>query len=72
MAGCVLTAVLGMGTVAWYALGEQFSDAEVEEMTHQRQDAKDERKTRRGRFYGVARLVGAGRARTRARAKARE
>ncbi|KAI5116373.1 hypothetical protein M0805_008686 [Coniferiporia weirii] len=53
MAGCVLTAVLGMATVAWYSLGERLSDEEVEEDTHRRQDAK----ARRGRFYGVARLV---------------
>ena len=53
MFGCVLTAVIGMCTVAWYALGERFSDEEVEEMTRRKQDAKE----KRGRFFGVARLV---------------
>lgn len=53
MFGCVLTAVVGMASVAWYALGERFSDEEVEEETRRRQEAKE----KRGRFWGVGRLV---------------
>ncbi|KAH8110260.1 Fet3 protein [Phellopilus nigrolimitatus] len=53
MAGCVLTAVLGMASVSWYALGERLSDAEVEEDTRRKADAK----AARGRFYGVGRVA---------------
>ena len=53
MFGCVLTATIGMCTVAWYALGERFSDEEVEEMTRKKQEAKE----KRGRLFGLARIV---------------
>ncbi|KAL5524740.1 FET3_1 [Sanghuangporus sanghuang] len=53
MTGCVLTAVIGMLFVSWYALGERLSDAEVEAETRRRQDAKDAR----GRFFGVGKLL---------------
>lgn len=43
MAGCVLTAVLGMATVSWYALGERLSDEEVREATVRKMDAKEAR-----------------------------
>jgi len=49
MAGCVLTAVIGMLTVTWYALGGHISDAEME---HEERVAA-EAKARRGRFFGL-------------------
>lgn len=49
----MLTAVLGMISVTWYALGERLSDAEVEAETRRRADAK----AARGRFYGIGKLV---------------
>ncbi|KAF7323750.1 Fet3 protein [Mycena kentingensis (nom. inval.)] len=49
MAGCVLTAVLGMLTVVWYALGGHISDEEAE------QEARTAlaKKEARGRFFGI-------------------
>ncbi|THH31008.1 hypothetical protein EUX98_g3197 [Antrodiella citrinella] len=52
MAGCVLTAVIGMLTVTWYALGGHISDAEME---HEERIAA-EAKERRGRFLGLAKV----------------
>ncbi|TDL21948.1 Fet3 protein [Rickenella mellea] len=40
MAGCVLTAVIGMATVVWYALGGHISEEEMEEEIRHAQDAK--------------------------------
>lgn len=43
MAGCVLAAVLGMVSVAWYAFGGQISDAEMEEEARAAHAAKGRR-----------------------------
>ena len=51
---CVLSAVIGMASVTWYALGERLSDAEVEAETKRRQAAKDAR----GRFFGAGKVLG--------------
>ena len=51
MAGCVLTAVIGMMTVTWYTLGGHISDAEMEEEVRRQIEAKE----KRGRFFGVFR-----------------
>jgi len=53
MAGCVLTAVLGMITVTWYSLGGHISEAEIEHEERLRIEAKVER----GRFFGLAKKV---------------
>ncbi|KZV80843.1 laccase [Exidia glandulosa HHB12029] len=53
LAGCILAAVLGMASVAWYAWGGHISDEEVEEQVRQRQAAKTTRPnliSRLGRF----------------------
>jgi len=50
MTSCVLTAVLGMATVAWYALGERISDEEFAEEVRRKQEAKRKRKGVFGRF----------------------
>lgn len=49
MFGCVLTAVIGMGTVTWYALGGHISEEEMESEAREKQEAKE----RRGRFFGL-------------------
>ena len=49
MAGCVLTATLGMLTVVWYALGGHISD---EEMEHEVRHLQEE-KRRRGKLFGL-------------------
>ncbi|GJE86451.1 multicopper oxidase FET3 [Phanerochaete sordida] len=49
MAGCVLTAVLGMMTVTWYSLGGHISE---EEMEHEAR-LQQEEKRRRGKFFGL-------------------
>ena len=49
MAGCVLTAVIGMGTVAWYALGGHISEEEME----MEERGRLEKKAARGRFFGL-------------------
>lgn len=49
MAGCVLTAVLGMLTVTWYALGGHISDEEMEAEVRVQQ----EEKRRRGKLFGL-------------------
>ena len=53
MAGCVLTAVLGMATVVWYALGGHISEAEIEYEERLRIEAKEAR----GKFFGLAKKV---------------
>ncbi|EPS97022.1 hypothetical protein FOMPIDRAFT_160144 [Fomitopsis schrenkii] len=60
MAGCVLTAVLGMATVVWYALGGHISDAEIEHEERLRIEAKEAR----GKFFGLAKKVKGLRAQT--------
>nr|AHZ58332.1 laccase [Auricularia auricula-judae] len=52
MTGCVLTAVLGMATVAWYAWGGHISDEEVEEEVRRRQAAKSARPSIFSRMRG--------------------
>ncbi|OBZ77891.1 Iron transport multicopper oxidase fio1 [Grifola frondosa] len=49
MAGCVLTAVIGMATVVWYALGGYVSEEEMEHEARLHQEEKE----RRGRFFGL-------------------
>ena len=49
MAGCVLTAVLGMLTVVWYALGGHISEEDMEHEVRQHQEAK----ARRGKLFGL-------------------
>lgn len=49
MAGCVLTATLGMLTVVWYALGGHISEEEMEHEVRQQQ----EEKARKGKFFGL-------------------
>ncbi|KAH9958044.1 ferroxidase [Russula dissimulans] len=49
MTGCVLTAVLGMLSVMWYALGGALSDEEVERDVRARLAAK----MKRGRLFGI-------------------
>ncbi|KAH9948017.1 Fet3 protein [Amylocystis lapponica] len=53
MAGCVLTATLGMITVVWYALGGHISEAEMEYEARLHQEEKE----RRGRFFGLAKAA---------------
>ncbi|KAK7059678.1 Fet3 protein [Favolaschia claudopus] len=49
MAGCVLTAVLGMLTVVWYALGGHITEEEQEKEVRAQLAAKE----RRGKFFGL-------------------
>ncbi|KAI9062216.1 multicopper oxidase [Trametes sanguinea] len=49
MAGCVLTATIGMCTVTWYALGGHISEEEMEDEAREHQEAKE----RRGKFFGL-------------------
>ena len=49
MTGCVLTSVIGMATVSWYALGGHISEEEMEHEAREHQEAKD----RRGRLFGL-------------------
>ncbi|KAL0568315.1 ferroxidase fet3 [Marasmius crinis-equi] len=53
MAGCVLTAVLGVGTVVWYSGGGGLSDEELEREEAERLDEKERK--RRGLFGSGAR-----------------
>ena len=46
MAGCVLTAVIGMGTVAWYALGGHISEEEMEREVRREIGEKERRRDR--------------------------
>ena len=48
---CVLTATIGMLTVAWYSLGGHISEEEMEHEARENAEAK----ARRGRFYGIFR-----------------
>jgi iron transport multicopper oxidase len=50
MAGCVLTAVLGMVSVAWYAFGGQISDAEMEAEAREAERVKEEKRGGVGRI----------------------
>ncbi|TCD65750.1 ferroxidase fet3 [Steccherinum ochraceum] len=50
MTGCVLTAVIGMLTVTWYALGGFISDEEMEHEARVEQEQKDRR---RGKLFSV-------------------
>ncbi|KAJ7322898.1 Fet3 protein [Mycena albidolilacea] len=49
MAGCVLTAVIGMLTVVWYALGGHITEEEQEHEVRAALAAKE----KRGRFFGL-------------------
>lgn len=50
MFGCVLTAVLGMISVVWYALGEHFTE---EEMEREARDTEDKKAARRAATKGL-------------------
>lgn len=50
MAGCVLTAVIGMLSVTWYALGGHISEEEMEHEVRMEQEAKERR---RGKMFGI-------------------
>ncbi|KAF9480958.1 ferroxidase [Pholiota conissans] len=49
MFGCVLTAVLGMASVVWYALGGHISEAEIEHEVREALAAKEKRR----KFFGL-------------------
>ena len=49
MTGCVLTAVIGMITVVWYAMGGSLSDEEIEREVRAAHAAK----MKRGRLFGL-------------------
>ncbi|KAJ3506458.1 hypothetical protein NLJ89_g6860 [Agrocybe chaxingu] len=49
MAGCVLAAVLGMISVAWYSLGGHISEEEIEKEVRDKLEAKE----RRGKLFGL-------------------
>ena len=49
MTGCVLTAVIGMATVSWYALGGHITEEEMEQEAREKQA----KKAARGRFFGL-------------------
>ena len=49
MFGCVFTAVVGMSTVTWYALGGHISEEEMEDEAREYQEAKE----RRGKLFGL-------------------
>ncbi len=49
MTGCVLTAVIGMLTVVWYAIGGILSDEEIEHEARAAHAAK----LKRGRLFGL-------------------
>lgn len=49
MTGCVLTAVIGMITIVWYAMGGALSDEEIEREVRAAQAAK----MKRGRLFGL-------------------
>ncbi|KAF8989844.1 Fet3 protein, partial [Hymenopellis radicata] len=51
MAGCVLTAVLGMLTVVWYSMGGSMTDEEIEHEVREQIDAKE----KKGRLFGLLR-----------------
>ena len=46
MAGCVLTAVIGMATVTWYALGGAISEEEMEREVRREIGEKERRRDR--------------------------
>jgi len=49
LTGCVLTAVIGMITVVWYAMGGALNDEEIEQEVRAAQAAK----MKRGRLFGL-------------------
>ncbi|KAK7036555.1 ferroxidase fet3 [Paramarasmius palmivorus] len=54
MFGCVLTAVLGMGTVVWYSIGGDLSEEEMEREVREQLEAK----AQKGKFFGLLRPKG--------------
>lgn len=44
MAGSVLTALLGMSVVVWYAMGGEVTEEEIEEQVHAKKEKKQRRK----------------------------
>jgi iron transport multicopper oxidase len=46
---CVLTVVIGIVTVIWYATGSSITEEEMEEDARRRIDDKE----RRGKFFGL-------------------
>lgn len=59
MAGCVLTALLGMLSVGWYSFGGQISDEEMEEEAREHQKIKKEKKEKRS-IKAIMKRLGAG------------
>jgi iron transport multicopper oxidase len=57
MAGCVLTAVLGMAFVVWYALGGGMTDEEVEREVREHLKQKDEKRRKMWGFVSGKGLV---------------
>ena len=55
MTGCVLTAVLGMGTVWWYTMGGAISEAEMEHEERMKLEAKERRRERVFGFVSLRR-----------------
>ncbi|GLB39058.1 putative ferroxidase [Lyophyllum shimeji] len=55
MFGCVLSAVLGMASVTWYALGGQMTDEETEEEVRRRVEMKEGRRRRMKGLLGLGR-----------------
>ncbi|KAK0215678.1 Fet3 protein [Armillaria fumosa] len=51
MAGCVLTALIGMLTVVWYSTGGYISEEEIEHEVRESIEAK----AKRGKFFGLLR-----------------
>ncbi|KAK0449587.1 Fet3 protein [Desarmillaria tabescens] len=51
MAGCVLTALIGMITVVWYSTGGYISEEEIEHEVRESIEAK----AKRGKFFGLLR-----------------
>lgn len=49
----MLTAVLGMATVVWYAMGSHITEEDMESEVRERMAAQEARK---GKFFGLFRI----------------
>jgi iron transport multicopper oxidase len=49
LVGCILTALIGMGTVVWYTLGGEVSEEQMEDEARRKLEAKE----RRGKLWGL-------------------
>jgi iron transport multicopper oxidase len=52
MIACIVSALIGFGTVIWYASGD-LDEAEIEEEVKQKMEAKKAKKDRMRRFVGI-------------------